>query len=611
MRTRRILFVGLLLAAPLAGLRTSCRIRASSATSRAGRFRLTTPVPGTRSPETGVPGLRPRRQPGPARHAGCAQHLGRTVCRGDRGTDLCLRRACLRPGWRRLGRGDLCVRGCPVLRRLLLRGQRSGTAHRWRQPCSARHLDRGTDDRDRSCGVGLGARGDRGAGLRCLRSRDLDRGFRRRRVRATGSRLRRKRETDLCLNGGRFRVHGSFRVPAQDREGPMHSRRATEDSGLFWFFEPNNLEIFVKVLSACGLPSHNYWVFAARLTNVEVTLIVEDTATGERRQDFQQRRHRVSADPGHERVRNLFLSIDDRWRSSSQERWGGAGWLIRRPLPDRHSMKQRRSHENEFCSRPGSRQPVVCWPRRPLSRRAHPWPMPISSWPTPGSSAEVREAIRTRIDAVHERFRRTHGGSSPLSSSACSAARSRRSRRRCSRRSFRAVIGLSLARMGYLSPVSGSSNLWAGVQLPSGVSIQYLGLYYYDNHAGGDVQALLQAYSGGGPGSGAPGSTTLASAASEGMPGYGYDQVSLNYTVNNLVAYDPAASHLAVHLDIGGIGTNLQFKAVELWWMRQVEPCSGQSELRRCSDGPSSVPVHRGAGGLRHYGRMRRGELLP
>jgi hypothetical protein len=92
-------------------------------------------------------------------------------------------------------------------------------------------------------------------------------------------------ETDLCLNGGRFRVYGSFRVPAQDREGPAHALHVTEDSGLFWFFVRDNLELFVKVLDGCSLSSH-YWVFAAGLTNVEVRLIVVDTQTGEQREYF-------------------------------------------------------------------------------------------------------------------------------------------------------------------------------------------------------------------------------------------------------------------------------------------------------------------------------------
>lgn len=93
-------------------------------------------------------------------------------------------------------------------------------------------------------------------------------------------------ETDLCLNGGRFRAHGSFRVPAQGREGPMHALPVTVDSGLFWFFSRDNLEVFLKVLNACSLAPPRYWVFASGLTNVEVTLIVDDTVSGEERTYF-------------------------------------------------------------------------------------------------------------------------------------------------------------------------------------------------------------------------------------------------------------------------------------------------------------------------------------
>jgi len=90
-------------------------------------------------------------------------------------------------------------------------------------------------------------------------------------------------ETDLCLNGGRFRVHGSFNVPAQGRSGPMHAMPVTDDSGLFWFFDPTNLEVFLKVLNACGISSHAYWVFASGLTNVEVTVFVDDLASGQQK----------------------------------------------------------------------------------------------------------------------------------------------------------------------------------------------------------------------------------------------------------------------------------------------------------------------------------------
>ena len=86
-------------------------------------------------------------------------------------------------------------------------------------------------------------------------------------------------QTQLCL-GGRFLVYGDFYVPAQDRHGFMQAVPATADSGLFWFFAPDNLEVFAKVLNACSNPFNRYWVFAAGLTNVQVSLHVDDTVSG-------------------------------------------------------------------------------------------------------------------------------------------------------------------------------------------------------------------------------------------------------------------------------------------------------------------------------------------
>lgn len=83
-----------------------------------------------------------------------------------------------------------------------------------------------------------------------------------------------------CLNNGRFRVT----VEYEDQLGgfgPGHAILPSDDSGEFWFFNANNSELLVKVLDACGVPGFNtYWVFAAGLTNVEVTLTVTDTQTG-------------------------------------------------------------------------------------------------------------------------------------------------------------------------------------------------------------------------------------------------------------------------------------------------------------------------------------------
>lgn len=84
----------------------------------------------------------------------------------------------------------------------------------------------------------------------------------------------------LCLNDARFRVTATFRTP----DGVVESARVvqeTSDSGYLWFFNPENIEVVVKVLNACTIFDH-YWVFAGGLTNLEVEITVEDTQTGVR-----------------------------------------------------------------------------------------------------------------------------------------------------------------------------------------------------------------------------------------------------------------------------------------------------------------------------------------
>ena len=53
----------------------------------------------------------------------------------------------------------------------------------------------------------------------------------------------------------------------------------TSDSGYFWFFDPANVEIVVKVLDGC-FSGGSYWFFAGGLTDVEVTITATDTETG-------------------------------------------------------------------------------------------------------------------------------------------------------------------------------------------------------------------------------------------------------------------------------------------------------------------------------------------
>jgi hypothetical protein len=82
----------------------------------------------------------------------------------------------------------------------------------------------------------------------------------------------------LCLSGERFAVRATWKR-TDGPSGPAKTVPFTADSGSFWFFDPSNIELNVKLLDACGF-NGRYWVFASGSTNVEVTLTVIDTKTG-------------------------------------------------------------------------------------------------------------------------------------------------------------------------------------------------------------------------------------------------------------------------------------------------------------------------------------------
>lgn len=85
----------------------------------------------------------------------------------------------------------------------------------------------------------------------------------------------------ICLNGGRFKADVDW-MNANGQTGPGTGGLIgpAGDAGLFYFADPNNWELLVKVIDACDQPGfNNFWVFAAGLTNVEVTMTVTDTQT--------------------------------------------------------------------------------------------------------------------------------------------------------------------------------------------------------------------------------------------------------------------------------------------------------------------------------------------
>jgi hypothetical protein len=84
--------------------------------------------------------------------------------------------------------------------------------------------------------------------------------------------------TTLCLNGGRFEVAVRW-TTLQGQSGAGQAVTLTGDTGYFWFFSANNVEVVVKVVDGRAFNSR-FWVFAGGLTNVNVTITVTDTATG-------------------------------------------------------------------------------------------------------------------------------------------------------------------------------------------------------------------------------------------------------------------------------------------------------------------------------------------
>lgn len=84
----------------------------------------------------------------------------------------------------------------------------------------------------------------------------------------------------LCLTGNRFRVTATYHDHL-GRDGIGVAAPLTSESGTFWFFSPESVELILKVVDACAHPDfHNFWVFASGLTDVQVHLEVVDTWTG-------------------------------------------------------------------------------------------------------------------------------------------------------------------------------------------------------------------------------------------------------------------------------------------------------------------------------------------
>ena len=86
--------------------------------------------------------------------------------------------------------------------------------------------------------------------------------------------------TAACLNNERFKVEFEWESPPTfPLANALVASAGTGDSALFYYQNPENWEVLVKVLNACTL-NNKYWVFASVASDVAWTLKVTDTDNG-------------------------------------------------------------------------------------------------------------------------------------------------------------------------------------------------------------------------------------------------------------------------------------------------------------------------------------------
>ena len=87
-------------------------------------------------------------------------------------------------------------------------------------------------------------------------------------------------DANLCLSGSRFKVRADWE--AGGRSGAATAIPRTTDTGMFWFFSPDNVELVVKVLDGCRENGYR-WVLMGGLTDVGVEVAVTDSESGKAR----------------------------------------------------------------------------------------------------------------------------------------------------------------------------------------------------------------------------------------------------------------------------------------------------------------------------------------
>jgi hypothetical protein len=100
-------------------------------------------------------------------------------------------------------------------------------------------------------------------------------------------------ETSLCL-AGRFSARVSWRLPGGLARPGTVAPIPSGASGTFWFFDPANLELLVKIVDGCPV-NGRFWLYTGPATHLEYVLTVTDTRTGKVRIYFNPQGNQAQA----------------------------------------------------------------------------------------------------------------------------------------------------------------------------------------------------------------------------------------------------------------------------------------------------------------------------
>ena len=162
----------------------------------------------------------------------------------------------------------------------------------------------------------------------------------------------------LCLQGGRFEVQAHWSNP--ERAGDWGVGAAlrideSDESGLFWFFEPENIELVVKVLDGRAI-NGSHWVFFGSLSDVEYWVTVRDAMSGGASRTWHNPPKVVCGQNDTAAFRSLPRAR--RVRRSRRFRWGP---IRRRPPPRGWRPPGRRTIGQRHTAAPPARSGCACW----------------------------------------------------------------------------------------------------------------------------------------------------------------------------------------------------------------------------------------------------------